>query len=83
MLTELITFVVVDGSTFVIYNVTVISTALYRMQRVLLFACYTVWDEGVSTVTLIPGLSRDCRRPLLDVEKDTYLAMKKVGLWVS
>ena len=73
----------IDGATFVSYNVTVILTASDRMQRVLLFACYTAWGEGVSTVTLIPVLPRGCRRPLLDVEKDTYLVVKKVGLRVS
>jgi len=40
-MTGLITFVVVDGSTFVSHNVSVIFTALDRTQRVLLFACYT------------------------------------------
>ena len=72
-----------DGSTFVSYNVSVMYTALDRTQRVLLFACYTAWGEGASNVTLIPGLSRDSRRPLLDVERDTYLVMKNVGLRVS
>jgi hypothetical protein len=67
----LIKFVVVDDSTYVSFNVSVMFTALDRTQRVLLFLFYPAWGEGFSTIILILALFCDSRRPLLDVERVT------------
>jgi hypothetical protein len=75
--------VVVEGSTYVSFDVSVTFTTSDRTQLELLFACYPAWGEVVPTVILIPVLSCDCRRPLLDVEGATYLVMKKVCRRVS